>query len=202
MAPSRNLNFERQAGLMLIEVLISLIIVAIGLLGLAGLHLRAQQAETEAYQRAQALMLLNDIENRIRANRPAAWDGNYVGNVGAGAANITCTPNSTSAVDKAACDRLQFDALLKGAGESIGAANVGAMEGARGCITSVTTQDAGGATILRTYTVAVVWKGIAAISVPTGTIPTVVNSCGDKAFDPDNALRRVIYISVGVPKLS
>lgn len=202
MAPSRDLNFGRQAGLMLIEVLISLVIVAIGLLGLAGLHLRAQQAETEAYQRAQALMLLNDIENRIRANRPGAWAGNYDGNVGVGAANISCTPGATTAEGKAACDRLQFDALLKGAGETLGGSNVGAMEGARGCISSATTVDAGGVTVLRTYTVALVWKGIAAITIPANTIPVAVNNCGDKAFDPNNAIRRVIYISVSVPKLS
>src|SRR5213593_4800701 len=62
----------RQAGFLMIEVLVAMFILLIGLLGLVGLQSRAQQAETESYQRVQALTLLRDMADRINANRGAA----------------------------------------------------------------------------------------------------------------------------------
>ncbi|MGE5027346.1 MAG: prepilin-type N-terminal cleavage/methylation domain-containing protein, partial [Betaproteobacteria bacterium] len=50
----------RNAGFSMIEILVTLVILLIGLLGLAGLITRSQQAEMESYQRAQALILLQD----------------------------------------------------------------------------------------------------------------------------------------------
>jgi type IV pilus modification protein PilV len=61
-----------QAGTSLIEVLVTIVILAIGLLGLAGLQSRLQVSEMESYQRAQALVLLNDMVGRIEANRTNA----------------------------------------------------------------------------------------------------------------------------------
>ena len=55
-------------GTSLIEVLVTIVILAIGLLGMAGLEARLQTSEMEAYQRAQALILLNDMASRISAN--------------------------------------------------------------------------------------------------------------------------------------
>jgi type IV pilus assembly protein PilV len=63
-----------QRGVGLIEVLISLVVIAIGLLGLAALQGKAQKAELESYQRSQALILLQDVAGRLRANR-AGKDG-------------------------------------------------------------------------------------------------------------------------------
>ena len=45
---------DKQAGFLMMEVLIALFILLIGLIGLAGLQARAQQAENESYQRLQA----------------------------------------------------------------------------------------------------------------------------------------------------
>lgn len=61
-----------QAGVGLIEVLIALFVTAIGLLGLAALQGKAQRAELESYQRSQALILLQDMASRLRANRTEA----------------------------------------------------------------------------------------------------------------------------------
>ena len=54
------------------EILVALAILAIGLLGVAGLQSRMQSTEMESYQRVQALLLLEDMANRIQANSPAA----------------------------------------------------------------------------------------------------------------------------------
>jgi type IV pilus assembly protein PilV len=56
----------------MIEVLVSVVILLIALLGTAGLIARSGQSEMESYQRAQALTLLKDMVARINANRQAA----------------------------------------------------------------------------------------------------------------------------------
>ena len=63
---------NRQRGISLIEVLITMVILAIGLLGLVGLQGRLQVLQMESYQRAQALMLLQDMSSRIALNRDDA----------------------------------------------------------------------------------------------------------------------------------
>lgn len=59
-------------GFSLIEVLVTIVILMIGLLGLAGLQGRAFTVQMESYQRAQALVLLDDMADRIMANRNVA----------------------------------------------------------------------------------------------------------------------------------
>jgi len=62
----------RQRGATLIEVLVAMLILAIGLLGLAGLQTVSVQSNQGAYYRSQATILANDIVDRMRANRVAA----------------------------------------------------------------------------------------------------------------------------------
>src|SRR5690349_25095266 len=61
-----------QIGFTMIEVLVSIIVLAVGLLGMAGLAARTLNAEYESYQRAQALILLADMVDKVNANRKAA----------------------------------------------------------------------------------------------------------------------------------
>src|SRR5436190_21898457 len=63
---------NRQSGFNMLEILFSLLIVTTGLLGLAGTQVIAQRAEQESYQRAQAIVLMTDIVDRINTNRAAA----------------------------------------------------------------------------------------------------------------------------------
>lgn len=57
-----------QSGLTLIEVLVTVIISSIGLMGLVALQLRSIEATSDAGNRSQAIWLFNDIVNRIHAN--------------------------------------------------------------------------------------------------------------------------------------
>ena len=50
-----------QRGTSLVEVLVTMVILAIGLLALAGLQARLHVLQIESYQRAQALILLQDM---------------------------------------------------------------------------------------------------------------------------------------------
>lgn len=61
------------AGFTLLEVLIALLVLSLGLLGLAGLQGATVQFNHGAYLRSQATSLAYDMADRIRANR----DGNY-----------------------------------------------------------------------------------------------------------------------------
>ena len=55
-------------GLSLIEVLVTLIILAIGLLGLAALQMNSLRQNTAAYERSVASMLAYEIIDRMHAN--------------------------------------------------------------------------------------------------------------------------------------
>lgn len=67
----------RERGFSLIEVLVALVVLSVGLLGLAALQSTATQFNASAYIRSQATILAYDIADRIRANRQAALDGAY-----------------------------------------------------------------------------------------------------------------------------
>ena len=56
------------AGFTLIEILITLLILSIGLLGLAGLQTKGLQFDQMAFMRSQAAIIADDIVDRMRAN--------------------------------------------------------------------------------------------------------------------------------------
>ena len=60
----------------MIEVLVTVLILAIGLLGLAGLQSTSLRSNHSAMLRSQATVLAYDIADRLRANRPEALTGN------------------------------------------------------------------------------------------------------------------------------
>lgn len=60
----------QQQGFGLIEVLVALLILAIGLLGMASLQTTSLQQTSGSQARTQAIFLAEDIVERIRANRP------------------------------------------------------------------------------------------------------------------------------------
>lgn len=68
---------QRQHGATLIEVLIAVVVLSIGLLGLAGLQVTSVQSNHSAYQRSQATLLAYDLADRMRANRTEALTNAY-----------------------------------------------------------------------------------------------------------------------------
>lgn len=62
-------------GFSLIEVLVALLVLSIGLLGLAALQTTSLQYNSESYFRTQATFLAYDIIDRMRANNTAVVDG-------------------------------------------------------------------------------------------------------------------------------
>lgn len=70
-------SMSRERGFTLVEVLVAVVVLSIGLLGLAGLQLSSLQANQQAFLRSQATVLGQDIIERMRANRQAALAGEY-----------------------------------------------------------------------------------------------------------------------------
>ena len=68
---------HRAAGFTLLEVLIAVVVLSIGLLGLAGLQTTGLRNNQDAYARTQATTLANDMADRIRANMAGFNAGNY-----------------------------------------------------------------------------------------------------------------------------
>jgi type IV pilus assembly protein PilV len=67
------------SGFTLLEVLIALLVLSLGLLGLAALQASTVQFNHSAYLRSQATNLAYDMADRMRANRQATLDGAYDG---------------------------------------------------------------------------------------------------------------------------
>lgn len=68
---------RRMRGMTLIEVLVAVLVLSIGLLGLAGLQVTVLRSNHSAYLRSQATLLAQDITERLLANRAAALAGEY-----------------------------------------------------------------------------------------------------------------------------
>ncbi len=66
-----------QRGFTLLEVLVSILILSVGLLGMAGLQLMSLKQNSTSYVRSQASLLADDIMDRMRANRTSAEGNNY-----------------------------------------------------------------------------------------------------------------------------
>ena len=172
---------HRIRGVTMLEVLVAIFILTIGLLGVAGIQSQMQNAELEAYQRAQAIVLLQDMVDRVNANRKKAAD--YKTTTDLGLATDDCTVYA--ATDVAGKDRCEWNNALFGSAETkSGGATYGAMNGARGCITNPVT------TMPREIVVSVAWQGLRSTIAPAAT------DCGKDQYGTDDRVRRAMVARV------
>lgn len=68
---NQNPGILRHRGFSLVEVLIALIILSVGMLGIAGLYVQSMQAGRTSVFRHHAVTLAGDVADRIRANPTA-----------------------------------------------------------------------------------------------------------------------------------
>jgi len=80
-------------GFTMVEVLVAVIVLSVGLLGLAGLQAASLRNNQQSYMRSQSILLVNDIAERMRANLPGVQSGSY--DQGAGAAAVSKTNCTT-----------------------------------------------------------------------------------------------------------
>jgi type IV pilus assembly protein PilV len=158
----------------MIEVLVTIVILTLGLLGMVGLQARMQSSEMESYQRAQALVLLNDMSNRITTNRngAAAYTLAAVGAdpvaVGAGAACPTDVATIQERDTREWCLTLQGAAAIY-TDTSNFKTQLGAMIGGRGCVENLSNGQ---------YLVTVAWQGQIPLSAPPVSV-----ACGKDLYN-------------------
>ena len=110
-----NVHNDRQQGFSLVEVLIALIIMSVGMLGIAGLYVQSMQAGRTSMFRHHAVTLAGDVADRIRANPRAG-----IAYAGAGANNncvsagIDCNEAEMAANDIFLWDQQATQALPNG----------------------------------------------------------------------------------------
>lgn len=157
-------NRRFQAGTTLLEVMVTIVILAFGLLGLAGLQMKTRTVELESYQRSQAMIILNDMVSRFHMSRVNAAD--YISGEVTGGGDVEQCSGKTGA----AFDLCEWGNALRGAGESLGGTSVGAMIGARGCITQIQAPNtAAGACAPGIYEITVTWQGMFKTAAPNNT---------------------------------
>jgi type IV pilus assembly protein PilV len=189
--PTHPYPHSRQDGTSLIEVLVTMVVLAFGLLGIAAFQAKAQVGNIESYQRAQAVVLLQDLGARIAGNPSAA------------ASYVTATPLGTSDAQPDDCstvaagaarDKCEWSHALKGAAELDGTTKAGAMAGARGCVAELQAKDdSAGVCRPGLYQVTVAWQGMHPTKAPA-------LACGKDLYGADTNRRAIsIQVAIGVP---
>jgi type IV pilus assembly protein PilV len=192
MVKPRKLSSER--GVSLVEVLVTVVILAFGLLGIAAFQAKAQVGSIEAYQRAQAVVLMQDMRARLTGNPDNAAD--YVTNAPLGTNDASPADCSTQTAG-ANRDKCEWSNALKGAAltESVQANSKStAVLGARGCIEQLQASDpTAGVCQPGIYRITVAWQGLHATVAPA-------LACGQNAYGDDSNRRAVsVRVAIGLP---
>lgn len=180
---------KQQKGVMLIEVLVSMVIAAIALLGTVALMANSTRSEMESYQRVQALTLVKSMVSSINANRQVAtcYSNGATGLSTTSAPLPVCAVGSAVQIATANTDLSKWKDALLGASEVSGGSKVGAMMGAVGCVDQVDATN-------QIYRVSVAWQGL---------MPTVAPSllCGQGTIGNEK-MRRVVSVNVRIANLN
>jgi len=197
---------QRQRGFTIIEVLVSIVIFSIGLIGVARLQVVAKQSNYDAVQRVTATAIAQDILSKLRSN--AKELDTYVSNTGSrtiqydarvseptpvcDSAN-TCTPTQV-----ATHDLWEVLQEINGVSELDSGGNAtGGLSLATVCISAVDESGnpvSGGSAY---YTVAIAWRGKAELTNPT------LNTCGDATgfYGASNEYRRLLVMSTFITSI-
>ncbi len=113
---------QKHTGFSLLEVLVALLVLSVGLLGLAALQTVGLKFNTQSYQRTQAVLQAYDMIDRIRANPVARKTGAY-DSVSSGAipsytdcGSTSCTPTQLASYDIALWNAANASYLSEGKG--------------------------------------------------------------------------------------
>lgn len=91
--PSNFPNFIRHDGSSLIEVLVTMVILSIGLLGYAGMQVSSMRSTETGRMRSEVIALASDISDRLKANQPHVNAGAYIGNLSGKPSSPECGPS-------------------------------------------------------------------------------------------------------------
>lgn len=111
--PGRALSQCRQSGAGLIEVMVALLVLAIGLLGFAAMQTQGIAQGQKAYLHSQAIFAAQDMVERMRAN-PLALSSYALAFSDAPSSSSNCTSADCSPAQMAGWDQVQWLTLLAG----------------------------------------------------------------------------------------
>ncbi|MEO5331043.1 MAG: prepilin-type N-terminal cleavage/methylation domain-containing protein [Magnetococcus sp. YQC-5] len=194
---------KKAHGFTLLEILITMAIVSVGLMGIAAILARLQVSEVESYQRSQALIMLSDITERLNVNRSALscmafttdmtsgtpFIGTAADTGGLDLNTYTCVGLlSHTYNDLAVATLKELNAQLQGAAEvkKDAATGSGAMLGARACVSYDATTEVSAIAGTGTYTITVVWQGLVETKAPPTT-----SACANGLYGPETQRRAV-----------
>jgi type IV pilus assembly protein PilV len=180
----------RQRGFGLVEVLVAVLVLAVGLLSAASLELFSKRSNFDAAQRTAAANLAQDLLERMRSNPEGLLDylpGGTLGGATLGAAPPNdCSDPATdcNATDVANFDLWQWEQALDGAMEQTDGVATGGLVQPTACIRGPLAGGTG------TYAVAIAWRGM------NETVNPDVDDCGEGSgnYGDDDAYRRVLVI--------
>ncbi len=148
---------KSQQGSSLIEVLITMLIVAVGLLGAGGMQIASTRYQQTAFMRSQAIVQAQFIAEKIRANNAVVWNAaapdneKYLAPDSYAAAGTLPTDPACGMTSGSTCTGRQ--AAIKDLRDW--RQSVAALPGGRGSIVAITS---GGATDQMARTVVVMWQ--------------------------------------------
>jgi type IV pilus assembly protein PilV len=135
----------------MIETLVALVIMSVGLLGIAALHVESVKSARSATLRTKAVALATDMAEKMRANLSGALNGDYIIGTGDLGSNHDCADDSTGGATVActAQDMADHDVWLWK--QRIANPQAGLPDGATGEITSDGATDP-------TFTITLAWE--------------------------------------------
>lgn len=125
-----------QKGVGLIEILVALLVLAIGILGFIALQYRAVESTSEAINRVQAMNIARDMAERIRANRDGLSTYKTETATAANQAGFTtnCMTAACSATDLADFDVAQVTEKASAIGMTVNMLSCAGNSDGRNCL--------------------------------------------------------------------
>jgi type IV pilus assembly protein PilV len=178
----------------LLEVMVAVLILSIGLLGIAGLQATAKRTNFEAMQRTTATMLAQEIIERMRNNpgqldqyiaQGATIDGNDIAATSCGDGDNCGTATLVT------YDLNEWEDAILGVSEVRDGSATGGLTSPTGCISQPAGSTAG------TVSVAIAWRGLTPLSNPTSSTCGQDAAGGTRYSDTpgDNVYRRILVIT-------
>lgn len=185
-----NHHLYKQRGVSLVEVLVTLVLISLALLGSASLQVMSKRSNYGAMQRTSAAHFANDYLSRMRSNRTAL--ASYLpaeelggGSLGADPAK-DCSGAAAGCTDAeiAAYDQWVWERELDGALERIDGVDSGGLLEPTACVSG----PVGGGSGL--YEIAIAWRGAIEHVNPD------VHDCGEASgkYGTDNEYRHVLVM--------
>lgn len=141
MAATMKRPIQRQNGMTLIEILVTVLVLAVGLLGMASLTVGGLKNNQSAFLRTQATVLAYDMADRMRTNTAEAIGGTYNGKTTTSAyADPACGAGGCTGVQRVTADLLAWKEQIEGANGNMAMlpGGVGAIAGGGGATTAGT----------------------------------------------------------------